>query len=385
MRGKLFRAAFWAGLAVACKASLIWILPPVVGGIFLAELRFTKPLFRRAVGIFLVALFSFAVSSPWTLLRPLTAWRGPWIQAGMVTGRFDFPYTRQYAGTWPYLYPLVQLALWGLGPLVALVGFGGLIVLTARWRRLSSAYRIAVFWTWLYFLATAGLYVKYPRYLLPLYPLWVIYAVAGLRQIRRLGLVPMPAGVGYGVLLLPTLLLGWAQFSIYQQPHPWQEASRWLYVNLSPETTIAVEEWDHPLPVPLPDYAAAEFTSRSLPVFAEDTPAKLSALAAAEEEAEVIVLASRRGYGALTRQAARYAETVSWYKLLLAEREVLAFTRCPRLGPVALSDDPLEAAGLSVPDTLAERCQAPYALRIPRLDESFRSYDAPLVLLLLRR
>jgi hypothetical protein len=35
--------------------------------------------------------------------------------------------------------------------------------------------------------------------------------------------------------------------------------------------------------------------------------------------------------------------------------------------------------------TLAARCGAPYVLRLPRLDESFRVYDAPAVLVLVRR
>jgi len=68
----------------------------------------------------------------------------------------------------------------------------------------------------------------------------------------------------------------------------------------------------------------------------------------------------------------------------MTERQLLAFGRCPRLGPLALSDDPLADAGLPTPLTLAERCGTPLALRLPHLDESFRVYDAPMVLLALR-
>ncbi|MFP4395422.1 MAG: hypothetical protein ACLFTI_09180 [Anaerolineales bacterium] len=51
-------------------------------------------------------------------------------------------------------------------------------------------------------------------------------------------------------------------------------------------------------------------------------------------------------------------------------REVIAFGRCPRLGPLALSDDPLADSGLPVTISLAERCGTPYALRLPALDEN---------------
>ncbi len=382
MRRRTRWAAIAAGLAVACKISLVWVLLPVIGGLFFADRRVATPLLRQVAQTLLLVFLAFALVSPWSLLRPMTAWRGPWVQAGMVAGRFDFPYTRQYAGTWPYLYPLVQMAHWGLGPLATGAGFWGLAVVLLRWRRLTLRHRVAAFWTGFYFLATAGLYVKYPRYLLPLYPVWVVWAIYGVRQLRS---APWLAGVGYWLLLLPTLALGWAQFSVYQQPHPWEAASCWLYANLLPGEAVAVEEWDHPLPVPLLEYDPARYAQRFLPLFVEDTPEKMSALAAASEEAAVIVLASRRGYGALTRQPARYAETVRWYRSVLAEREVRFFARCPRLGPVALADDPLAEAGLPVALSLAERCGMPYALRLPRLDESFRVYDAPVVLLLLRR
>ncbi|MEA3309607.1 MAG: glycosyltransferase family 39 protein [Chloroflexota bacterium] len=382
MRRRTRWAALVAGLALACKISLAWVLLPVVGGIFFAGRHAAVPLLQQVAKLLLLALLAFALAAPWLLLRPMTAWRGPLIQAGMVAGRFDFPYTRQYAGTWPYFYPLAQLALWGLGPLGTVAGLWGVTTATAQWRRLSSRHRVAAFWTCLYFLATAGLYVKYPRYLLPLYPVWVVWAIYGVRQLRS---APWLAGVGHWLLLLPTLALGWAQFSVYQQPHPWEAASRWLYANLLPGEVVAVEEWDHPLPVPLLEYDPARYTQRFLPLFVEDTPEKLAALAAAAEESEVMVLASRRGYGTLTRQPTRYAGTVRWYQRILAAREVRVFARCPRLGPVALTDDPLREAGLPVVLPLAERCGTPYALRLPRLDESFRVYDAPVVFLLLRR
>jgi hypothetical protein len=121
-----------------------------------------------------------------------------------------------------------------------------------------------------------------------------------------------------------------------------------------------------------------------LPVFAASSPEKAVQLAEASARAEVIILASRRGYGALAKQPAGYdVNMLAWYRAQLRAREVIAFGRCPRLGPLALSDDPLADSGLPTPISLAERCGTPYALRLPALDESFRVYDAPTTLLLL--
>lgn len=378
-RSRWRAAGALAGLAVACKASLGWGIIVLFVGILLTKREDFLKVARR---VLLFAALAFALISPWAVLRPVACWRGPLIQAGMVAGRYEAPYTQQYASTLPFLYPLWQMALWGLGPTVTLVGAAGLIGVLARWRQTTLAQRWAVLWAGGYFLVTAGLYVKFPRYLLPIYPVWAALAAlmaveAGRHISKRWG-----RGFVWGLLLLPTALLGIAQASLYGQPYPWMAASRWLYASSDAIETIAVERWDHPLPVPAPEGDPGQFEPMILPVFVESSPEKAAQLAEASARAEVIILASRRGYGALSKQPARYAETLAWYRMQLQGREVIAFGRCPRLGPLALSDDPLADSGLPTPISLAERCGTRYALRLPALDESFRVYDAPTTLLL---
>ena len=138
------------------------------------------------------------------------------------------------------------------------------------------------------------------------------------------------------------------------------------------------------MPVPLAVGDASRFEQITLPIYDEDDADKAETLRQALEHADVVVVASRRGYGALARQPERYAETLAWYQTLLTTREVIVFTRCPRLGPIAITDDPLRDAGLRGAPGLAERCGTPYALRLPRLDESTRVYDAPVTLVFLR-
>jgi hypothetical protein len=133
--------------------------------------------------------------------------------------------------------------------------------------------------------------------------------------------------------------------------------------------------------VPLPEGDPERYPHRHLPVFpalgAVHSAAELSQLHAALQEADVIVLASRRGYGAAARQP--WPQLQAWYRRLMVARKAHSFARCPRIGPLAITDDPLADAGLPVPSSLAARCGTPYALRLPRLDESFRVYDAPMV------
>ncbi|MFP4395435.1 MAG: hypothetical protein ACLFTI_09245 [Anaerolineales bacterium] len=375
-----------AGLAVACKASLGWGIIVLLVGIVLTRREASLKIAGR---VLLFAALAFALTSPWAVLRPVACWRGPLIQAGMVAGRYEVPYTQQYAGALPFFYPLWQMALWGLGPTATMVGAAGVVGGLARWRKMTSARRWAArywaaIWAGGYFLATAGLYVKFPRYLLPIYPVWA--ALAALTAVKAGRHISKRWGrrLVWGALLAPTALLGVAQASLYGQTHPWMTASRWLYASSDAIETIAVERWDHPLPVPAPEGDPGQFEQMILPVFAASSPEKTAQLAEASARADVIILASRRGYGALTKQPAHYDfNTLAWYRAQMRAREVIAFGRCPRLGPLALSDDPLADSGLPVTISLAERCGTPYALRFPALDESFRVYDAPTTLLLL--
>ena len=398
-------AGLLTGLAVACKLSLAVTAVAALGAALLhardrasaedASAEDVRPWDRllQAAGAFAwPAVVAFLAVSPWSLLTPVACWRGPLAQSMLVSGRHVLPYTQQYAGSLPFVYALVQMGLWGLGPVVTLLGGVGLVVRGVISRR-SRSLRPSSAWLWtvVFFAATAALRVKFPRYLLPLYPWWAAWGAyllwgRGVRLSR--GWVASIAGLAVAT----TAILGLAQVGLYAVPHPWDTASRWLTTSLAPGATLVVEAWDHPLPVPATSKAvgaspeaaapaeARAYVQISLPVYDDENPAKLAQLAGAAE-ADALILASRRGYGALSREPERYPVTLAWYRTQLERREVHVFTRCPILGAIAITDDPLADAGLPVPLSLAERCGTRYALRLPRLDESFRVYDAPLTLI----
>jgi len=402
-------AGLLTGLAVACKLSLavtaVALLGVVLlhacgcaapagspaGGVSVKDTRRRRRLLHASGAFAWPAVAAFVAVSPWSLLTPVACWRGPLVQSMLAGGRYVFPYTQQYTGSLPFVYPLVQMGLWGLGPVVTALGVGGLVVRGVAGRPSRRAWASpAWLWTVVFFAATSALRVKFPRYLLPLYPWWAAWGAyllwgRGVRLSRR-----WAASIA-GLAVATTAILGLAQVGLYAKPHPWETASRWLTTSVAPGETLIVEAWDHPLPVPAtsrevgtsPEAAApaGAYEQISLPVYEDESPAKLAQLVDAAE-VDVLIFASRRAYGALSREPARYPETLAWYREQLEHREVHVFTRCPVLGPVAITDDPLADAGLPVPSSPAERCGTRYALRLPRLDESFRVYDAPLTLIL---
>jgi hypothetical protein len=259
------------------------------------------------------------------------------------------------------------------------------------------------------FASFGALYAKFPRYLLPLTPLLAIYGARMLtvlirgKPLRRLvkgfrakGILahwksppcygrPQPSqGWGWFLIFFPliySLLHCLAFVSLYRSPHPWLAASDWFYDHVPHGAVIAVERWDHPLPLNSTGYVL-----RELPVFDEDTPEKWAAIEQVLGEADYVVIASRRGYAALARWPERYPLTARYYRLLFEGKldfeSVACFGRHPRLGPLALADDPAAGLGFSLPAI----CQpeAPLVLRLGRLDESFVVYDHPQVVILKR-
>ncbi|MBN1250360.1 MAG: glycosyltransferase family 39 protein [Anaerolineae bacterium] len=395
-RGRWRIAGALTGLAVACKASL------AVGAVPLIVLAAIAPqghprgvklggmLGWRAFRFCGPAVVAFVFASPWAVMTPVACWQGPLVQSMLVSGRYVLPYTQQYLRTTPILYPLQQMALWGLGPGVVLLGAVALVMRVGRGFRKGSipttrAAYLLPSWLWVVtlLLVIGSLQVKFPRYLLPLYPWWIGWAVTivvgdGPARARDLGRRSL--GV---ILVLTTGLLGLAQVGVYVRPHPWVAASRWLYANVDAGATIAVEAWDHPLPVPLPDRDPAVHTQVTLPVY-EGAGGEAPAWLGLASNADVVAIASRRAYGTLSREPETYGAVLAWYADLFARRSLTLFARCPHVGPLSITDDPLADAGLPVAVSLAARCGTPLALRLPHLDESYRVYDAPLTLLLIR-
>jgi 4-amino-4-deoxy-L-arabinose transferase-like glycosyltransferase len=403
-------AGAWVGLALGTKFSAALLALPL-GAACAAAARGAGSGWRRGLQGGAAALAAFALTNPFALLAFPVFWGNLAEQASIARGVLDVPYTRQFHATWPYLYPLVQQLRWGMGWPLGLIACNGLAY--AVWRAVREPPRreewVLLAWVVPGFALFGALYAKFPRYLLPLTPLLAIdgarmlTALSRGKPLRRFakgfrgkdilarwksppcyGSLQPSQGWGWFpifFLLIYSLLHCVAFVGLYRSPHPWLAASGWFYDHAPYGSVIAIEHWDHPLPLDSTGYGL-----RELPVFDGDTPEKWAAIEQALGEADYVVIASRRGYAALARWPERYPLTARYYRLVfegkLGFEPVACFGRHPRLGPLALTDDPAAGLGFSLPPI----CQpeASLVLRLGRLDESFVVYDHPQVLILKR-
>ena len=359
-----------AGLALGAKATAALLVIPLGVACSVAPAERRSAVWRCGVA----ATLALVVVEPFALVQLPTFLRNVAMQGVILRGAFDVPYTRQYHRTLPYVYPLVQQLRWGMGWIAGSCAFAGLIYSVTRTLRRDARPEAWVVWTWVvpYFGFVGGLYAKFPRYLLPVVPLLATYAaylvVEAAPGRRRLRLV-------LSILLLAGPVLRCVSLSaMYSAPHPWVQASNWVYGHAKQGATIVVEAWDHPLPLDARAYELME-----LPIYDEDTTEKWETIEGALGEADYVIIASRRGYASLTRWPSRYGRTTRYYEHLfegeLGFRPVACFGRYPQLGNYVLADDPTAELDFSLPEPCVFGSER--MLRLGRLDESFVVYDHP--------
>ncbi|GAB4516209.1 MAG: hypothetical protein Kow0047_28150 [Anaerolineae bacterium] len=373
-------SAVLAGIAAGCAVSSKFSAMPILAAPGVAVLvplwragrahgwgsTETADALRRSLGrevlVLICAFLAFFVTSPFAVLD-WEAFRISVIeeQGAMVRGEADFPYTRQYRGTPPYIYHIEQQVRWGMGwplGLTAFAGFAWVLMRAAR-RRATPGEWVILGWVVPYFGLTGAFMVKFMRYLLPVVPLFTLMGAAMLwalhdRVDRALKARPGRSPLRYAVPgLIAIILLGTAMWAfafvngVYGGEHPWIQASRWFYQNAPDGSVILWELWDDPLPLSLDEpgmtMQAHGFRHIDWGPFEEDTQQKFEILKARLREADFIAIASNRIYRVVPRLAPRYPMTTRYYELLFAGElgfeKAAEFTSYPRLDGLVFVDD----------------------------------------------
>ena len=353
-------AGLAAGLAIATKFSALPIFLAI--GLAILYRWATEGRTSRAAlsgaGLLLFVVVGFVVGQPYAILD-FAAFKNDIVeQSRMVRHAGMFPYTNQYIGAPKYLYDLGQMILWGMGPLLGVAAVVGTIFAAAaavRKRRMAEIVLLA--WVLPFFAITGSFDVKFPRYLLPIYPFLILWGAAGLAAWAARSRIGKLAVVA---VLLATL--GWlvAFMRIYTRPHTVVTASEWFYQNVPARTKVASQHWDEGFPFPLPgDRNPDRYKIAQLGYYEPDTPEKMSGICRELAASEYAVFQTKRIYGSVTRAPGKFPLTTRYFYRLFAGDLGFTLTNEFASRPALF--------GVEIPDELA--------------DESFSVYDHRKVLI----
>jgi len=306
-----------------------------------------------------------------------------------VSGVLDFPPAQQWASRTPFLFPLQNMILWGMGlplGLMAWLGWavaGGQMLRAAwagwnsgDWQLLRRRLVHLIPWSWIafYFAWQGGQFGMTMRYYLLLYGLLALFAAWLLVRIvdyrwQIPDWVGSKSSIYYlrsAIRWLPLLVVLLGTFSwavaftrIYTRPHSRIAASRWIYAHIPRGATLTYEEWDDPLPVSIDGHSLYEYGFLLTKPYAEDTQAKYNGyldpngqrvpgLFEQLDQTDYIILSSNRVYGSATRLPMRYPALTRYYHYLfsgeLGFEQVADITSYPSLFGISIPDQGAEEA-----------------------------------------
>jgi len=357
-RGTLWRAAgagAVVGLALATKISALPLFLSIGVALWFRrpQQHSVRALLRPLAVTVVCAIGGFLVGQPSALTDARNYLASIMEQSRMVRQAGLFPFTNQYIGTIHYLYELSELALWGMGILL------GVSVLIGTVRRLRVGLRAmprqdVVLFSWVlpYFLVIGSFEVKFVRYLLPVYPLLVLWGADWLTTWAERARAGRWAR---GVVVAGTALYLAAFMTIYTRPHAAVSASEWCYRSLRTNAKILTQDWDEGFPLPIPGEPSDEFKVVTFPYYDPDTPGKVAHLAGELASSDYVVLQTKRILGAVTRAPQKFPFMNNYFRLLFAGDLGYTLVR-------DVTSDP-GLFGVTLPTELA--------------DESFSIYDHP--------
>jgi len=357
--GSLWKAAgvgMAIGLAVATKLSALYLLLPLVAAFLIYAYTNKKWLDKKT---FMAACLSLAaipltllVAQPYMFFDFSTYLANNLEQINMVRGEWRPPYTIQYENTLPYLYHLEQMFFYTMGPPLAIACLVGLMLaLVKLFRQPFSSQTILLLLVLPVFILVAGSQVKFPRYLLPLYPVLFIFAAFLFTRIAESLKVlgnPVRAWLPTFIVLVWTLIYSLGFIHIYSHDHVYRIASKWMFEKIEAGSKILqVHHWDDMLPLHLPgqDPRQYSFTGPDfeLPMYAQDTKEKFEDISEKLATGDYVVFPTARLYGALFRAPQEFPYSTAFFKLLfnnhLGYELVQTFKIRPQLGPIVFDND----------------------------------------------
>lgn len=278
-----------------------------------------------------------------------------------IAGEVMFPPQWSWIGKTPYLYPLKNIFIWGMGIPLGLAAVMGILSylydqflflkhhyhLRQLLIPLTSPLLLAFAWVVGDFLYRGGNFVLSFRYLLAIIPFLIIFASLGIYQLQRINKKLFVAGLAF--VFVPTLLWATAFISIYTRPTTRITASEWVYENVTADKTIANEHWDDAIPFATDGPPPFIFSnSVELEVYGPDDEKKIPYLFEKLNQTDYIFVTSDRARGNIGKLPEDFPVMTQYYKALdegtLGFTKVSEITSFPQLFGIEINDSSAEEA-----------------------------------------
>ncbi|HYI15602.1 MAG TPA: glycosyltransferase family 39 protein, partial [Thermomicrobiales bacterium] len=241
--GRALLLALPVGCAFATKASVPSLIVPLL---LMAGWAFWKSTDRLLVVSSMlsagaVSLIVFTIFEPYAIVNSAPFIEDIRIQARIVRGEYDVPFTRQFIGLTPGLYELRNLFLFTIGPAFLIAGLFGVAHAAQRlWARRDPALLIALSWVVAYVPTLLITEARFLRYALPLVPILAVLS-GGLLTTRVQVERRLLMRVATTSVLIVTAVWAIGFTTIYSREHPRIDASKWMAANIPPGSAITAE------------------------------------------------------------------------------------------------------------------------------------------------
>jgi YYY domain-containing protein len=315
------------GLSFGTKISSLSLLLPITCAFLwdtYKRCRWKSWSLEYHLGIFLItSIVIFIIVEPYALLDFSRFYSDNRSQIEMVAGRWIPPYTIQYVNTPKYIYHIKQMGDHTIGWFILLASvIGSLIVMKSK----SAPWTLILLWMTGTFAIIGGSYVKFPRYLLSLYPIIIILASTafnhtGILLTKIFPIIPsklrqLPLVIGILSTLTPSLALA----NLYLSEHSWIRVSRWMHQHLPPESTLINASWDDSLPVYTPNQSATSFKIKEAKWYNLNSNTEIHELATTLANGDFVIFATGRIPGSILRYQSNFydQENEAQHRLAIA-------------------------------------------------------------------
>jgi len=391
VKHSLLSAVFF-GLALSSKISALYFTPLFAAlhlfSLTKINLKNIFKLIPLAVSYAVIAFLSFRIFQPYAFvslfrLNPLFLDNLKTLQSFSQPDVF-FPPSIQWLSITPFLFPLKNMALWGLGLPISITFIFYLVSILKRIKKSQKTLQIILIIFTLFFLVHQGSqFTPALRYFLPIYPIIILLSSNYLFQ--------QNFKIFTKLVLGSQLIWAFCFLSIYSHPHTRVQASQWIYQNIPAGSVITNEYWDDPLPLYLSGQDPNVYQGIMLPLYDPDDSQKWSVLKPQIDSADYIIMSSNRLWGSIPKVPHLYPQTSQYYQDIFSHQSnfklAAKFVSYPGISLPFLSNcyyfGPTNYP--SIKNSWFEidpNCNYPGVyLRDDTADESFTVYDHPQVLI----